>query len=279
MRKFVLFMSFVMFLVLVFPTATEGSEVKKPDSNDGTLMSSDGLLLPMEEKFINSLTLDKIDRALNKMGFTDEDTKIMPIDLKKEFLKHGGKKVDLKLEESYIKKSDMESNKDLYEPTDIVYEDDKLVVQAYATYIGSTATEYKYLYTALYDWYALPLQRHSDTLAIAWQNHSSAVNGTYEAYYQVGSSWLNSPKSVDISSLYGTKMDFWLQATSRQYGLLIEEMRIPKTELGNTGQFAISYIHPYTAISPSISIGPVSISVGSFIGDEYNYRYSYTIGY
>jgi len=53
---------------------------------------------------------------------------------------------------------------------------------------------------------------------------------------------------------------------------LTDYVRIPKSFGDTTGKWVAKYAHPWTVVSPSLTIGPVSLNFSSFIRNEYEWR-------
>ncbi|MBJ6361230.1 hypothetical protein ACFOQM_07990 [Paenibacillus sp. GCM10012307] len=65
----------------------------------------------------------------------------------------------------------------------------------------------------------------------------------------------------------------------REVRRVLETVRILKSYGGTTGKWVVSYAHPWTVISPSVSFGPISVDFGSFLGDEWEWENGFTIDY
>jgi len=58
---------------------------------------------------------------------------------------------------------------------------------------------------------------------------------------------------------------------------LTDYVRIPTIYGGTTGKWVVGYAHPWTVLSPSVSIGAVSFSFSSYIWDEWEWENTFTI--
>ncbi|RTE09622.1 hypothetical protein [Paenibacillus whitsoniae] len=260
-----------------------------------------------------NLTEGQADKILREMNVQNSDLKDMPLDFKQTLVSRGGVKVEVKSEmtETY---RDREGNKHIVTPEnkeeiDAIRAKDKKNLkskQEVATlsmgsasdgifsataqlfYLGTTSNgaEYKYDYYTTYNWNGVPNFYFEDSVAQAWQSHTTrvATNGAhnYKPFCNNYNSFQQFPydPNNDIKlSVGGSQSKFDLYGSGcQQYGALHDEVRIPVGNNGQTGTFVSSYAHPYAGAIVRAILNFVSINWDDFIGDEYNWVNTFTIG-
>lgn len=260
---------------------------------------------------VTSLKEVQLDKILREMNVGNSDLKEMSLDFKQNLVSRGGTMVDVKSELIHTYR-DREGNKHIVtaenkEEIDQIRKNDTKNMKkstskgevsslsmgsvsdgifsaaAHVFYLGTTSNgaEYKYDYYTNYNWGAFPNFYWDDSIAQAWQSHTSSVttNGAHNKLICPSSSY-QYPYGSDIKrSIGGSQAKFDLDGFAcNQYGALHDEVRIPVGNNGQTGVFISSYAHPYTSPVVKALLGYLSISWDDFIGDEYNWTNTFTIG-
>lgn len=143
--------------------------------------------------------------------------------------------------------------------------------------LSSTGKEYVYEYTTRFYWDQRPALYFTDVVGHAWQSHTTLIETETTDYwvsrYSTSGSWLGDVDygfTVDKSSVYGTKDEVDISyLAGKHYGILTDQVRIPVTNKGTTGQFASAYGHSWSGypLSIGITIGIAGISFDSDPGD------------
>lgn len=142
--------------------------------------------------------------------------------------------------------------------------------------------ENEYLYLEFGDYNETVNYQYTDKLAHAWQYHTVSVDRSASSCYSI--TGLGTSCSTPSTSHGGTTtgsyatlpvpksqvFDWW--ATS-----LKDYVRIPKVHGGTTGKWVVGYVHPWTIISPSVTIGALSLSFSPFIGNEWEWENTFVI--
>lgn len=159
---------------------------------------------------------------------------------------------------------------------------------SFITYGGLTYTEkeYKYTYWLYYEWKGVPKIYFHDSVAQAWQSHTTSVGGSGNHIYHPFCTNSNYDKTYPIDyeqkQLYGSKGNFDLLGsgcdTLSQYGTFKENVVIPITHNGETGAFVAGYAHPYSSSITKAVLNYVSIAWDDSWGDEYTWTNTFTIG-
>jgi len=260
----------------------------------------DGRINPVKE--VQNLDEKKINKVLRKMGYLDQELEKMNMELKREIAYYGGKKVKLKLEKKTHNFHD--GNGNIY--TDLPYAyseldgislsnslnndvgtlgvvDGSFTGDSYVSYLGKTTNgvEFRYRYFQTYKYNDFVYYQYSDKFAMAWDSKATVVAGTTtkEAYYRDWNSGALTTGSISIdkTEVAGTTWKTNIYKSNYHYGKGSEEVRIPVSKAGETAAFESSHAHPWSPIDVRPSIGPLSIDWDWFLGDEWTWRYSFTI--
>lgn len=285
----------------------KNSELIRIDSNLIIEKKLDGRVLPILNSNNQKLTSDQQDAILKEMRFTEDEIQSMSPSEKESTALAGGVKVDSEtillqyfnasdgkkylvtdenrdeieaLRQQEAKKLSRKLNKEIQiQPLSSV-KDGIFSARGHVTYQGKSpnATEFEYRYNDSFDWSSTPQNTITDTLAHAWQSHSTSVKSEAVTNTVVlGNNNYKYP-SVIPEGVYASYFKFpYTTRFDSMNGYLVNHVRIPISEKGHTGKFVARYAHPWTLVTPGISAGPISISYGSFIGDEWYWETTYTI--
>ncbi|MGF9915587.1 hypothetical protein ABEX47_30340, partial [Paenibacillus ehimensis] len=159
---------------------------------------------------------------------------------------------------------------------------------SFITYGGLTYTgkEYKYTYWLYYEWKGVPFFYFTDSVAQAWQSHTTTVGGSGNHIYHPFCTNSSGDQTFSINyeqkQLYASKGNLDLLGsgcnTLSQYGTFKDEVRIPISHNGETGSFVAGYAHPYSNKITKAVLNYVSISWDDSWGDEYTWTNTFTIG-
>lgn len=248
------------------------------------------------------LNESQINKILKEMRFNDDEINRMPENLKQDLVKSGGVKVDLNTttSEEYrsldgnlyevnnsnreavekLKESDLKSlnnvNNSMTRDVTPLGGTIKGEIEGYHSLIYSGLTsnglEHKY---SLLTYYSSPSVLTVDVrVATAWTVDMVRTNA--RAYYYFNSNQYSG--SVDTSSVYGTSTKYPYAMTR---GYLQNDVNIPKSKTGLTGQFTTKVAVPYNKLDwilPSVAIGPISITFSSYLGTTYSMDSTFEIG-
>ncbi|MDR9855664.1 hypothetical protein RJP21_18790 [Paenibacillus sp. VCA1] len=285
----------------------QNSELIRIDSDLTIEKKFDGRVFPILNSNNQKLTSDQQDAILKEMRFTEDEIQSMSPGEKESTALAGGVKVDSQttlvqyfnasdgkkylitdenrdeieaLRQQEAKKLSKELNKEIQIQPLSTVKDGIFSARGHVTYQGKSpnATEFEYRYHDSFDWSSTPQNLLTDTLAHAWQSHSTSVRSQAVTNTVVlGSNNYKYP-SVIPEGLYGSYFKFaYTTRFDSMNGYLYNDVRIPISEKGHTGKFVAKYAHPWTLGTPAVSIGPLSISFSSFIGDEWYWETIYTI--
>ncbi|NEW04777.1 hypothetical protein GK047_01925 [Paenibacillus sp. SYP-B3998] len=270
----------------------------------------DGRIVPIPN--VSKLTEVQVDKILREMNVQNSDLKDFPLEFKQNLVSRGGVKVELNSEKKQIYR-DREGNQHIVTPENkedidrIRKNDEKNLkldrpvsvlsmgsvsdgifsAKAYLFYLGTTTNgaEYKYDYYTSYNWNGPPNFNYEDSVGQAWQSHTTRVTTNGAHNYQ--NNCLN-PSTQQIPydpnddiklSIGGSQSKFELYGSvCKQWGALHDEVRIPVGNKSQTGTFISSYAHPYSSAVVRAALNYLSISWDDFIGDEYNWVNTFTIG-
>lgn len=170
---------------------------------------------------------------------------------------------------------------------------DLQVVQQ-VVYLGSTTTQYRYLYASTARWNKTPFNTKTDILGTAWNADAVATANSFSGnFYQEqevadgkgGTTWLTENKNLSMADpkSYGHYVKTNLGNGSLQEIHMNREVRVAKDKKGHPAYVLTKYFHTYYNIGGSISasIGPVSVEVSPdwlSAGDETYVEYSYSYG-
>ncbi|WP_136608730.1 hypothetical protein [Paenibacillus dokdonensis] len=284
------------------------SELIRIDSDLTIEKESDGRVFPLKSNSHN-LTPAQQGLILREMKFTDEEIQSMSPGEKESIALAGGIKVESQtsnlvqyfhasdgkrymvteenrdeieaLRQQEAKKLSKELNREvIIQPLSTTINDGIFSARGHVTYQGKSpnAQEFEYLYTDSFDWSTNPQNRITDTIAHAWQGHTTSISRKASTTTTVlGSNTYASP-SVTFDNVSGDHFKFsYGTLFDSMYGYLQDTVRIPITNKGTTGRFVGGYVHPWTTVQPGLTVGPVSVSFGAFIGDEWHWDTTYTI--
>ncbi|GBG07706.1 hypothetical protein PAT3040_02264 [Paenibacillus agaridevorans] len=281
------------------------------DQNTEIKKFEDGRIAPIDNaKILNEEQLNKI---LVQMNVPTEEINNFPLGFKKKLVERGGLYVEVNrnFKEYYndsqgIKHEVTEGNRNniqtkvsrdiesLKAPgmvnllSDDSVSDGIFTAQTYVFYLGKTATnaEFKYDYYTSYNWSRLPANSYTDIIAQSWQSHTTSVasNGAHnwypdwDYYCTPGYTWVQDSYGTNLkNSIGGSQAKFSNHAVCEQYGALHNEVRIPVTHAGETGQFIATYAHPFIGGLGYAVMNYLSIDFGFFIGNEWEMINTFTI--
>lgn len=282
-------------------------EILTIDSNLSLEKKADGRVFPKMKTRDQSLTISQQESVLIEMGFTEEELEEMDPVLKEDISLGGGKKVETQttLRQYYnsadgkkhlvtdenreeiealrqkdarelSKKSDREIN---IEPLSYV-EEYPFSAVGNVVYQGKTsnAAEFVFKYYNTANWAESPRQLYSDTLAHAWQGFATGVSRestltTWVTPQQGGTHY----PAVKIEGAYGSSAKMVQGNYYSRHWTIMETVNIPVSNKGTTGKHVARYAHPYSPVSPSLTVGPVSLAYSSFWGDEWTWDTIYMI--
>ncbi|WP_145044580.1 hypothetical protein [Paenibacillus xylanexedens] len=144
---------------------------------------------------------------------------------------------------------------------------------------SANAKEFQYRYHDSFRWAGTPKITHTDTIAHAWQSHSTSyAKGGNTTTTVVGNAKNFETLTVTNEGVYGSAAKIKFNTLFQEKtGYIYNDVRIPVSNKGNTGKFVAKYAHPWTVLQPSLTIGPVGVSFGGFVGDEWQWETTYTI--
>ncbi|WP_340025043.1 hypothetical protein MHI24_07645 [Paenibacillus sp. FSL K6-1096] len=259
----------------------------------------DGRVVGIEN--VDILNENQKTKILEEMRFNSEEIDAMPEQLKNDLLESGGVKVEINtnISEEYhsldgktyvvneknkeliqnIKSADLkeiqkESGLSTMQTAKNSVNDGTFSAYHALMYSGKTsnAKEFVYSYVTYYTIAPPIIPTGNDKIGTAWQAYVTRTGAT--AYNYRGNSGYQG--SVDVSSVYGTSTSFNSEFYTRGY--MQNNINIPVTYVGLTTNFSSSYAHPYTPLSPAVSIGPLAVSFSSFIGSQWTWGSSFTVG-
>lgn len=267
-------------LVLVLGTGftAQANSIEQPIKVE---MFSDGRVKPISR----NLSEHQFSYVLTIMGFTDEEISDMPLAMRKDIVKGGGKKIQLT--EAEIKEiyRDQDGNiYDLSSSSDVgtfYYTDPDKTIYGNLVYRGKIGSEYSYYYYANYNWKQYTVYNNDrNRLALSWQYNATPIGVSHQSYAEYTNTLgitYNALKAV-TKQLLGTDIRVTKDGI-KSNGYIREELRIPERDKGLTGAFAVGYAWPYSpTASITISYGPASISFSSFWGWEKTMIYNWKIG-
>lgn len=269
--------------------------------------TEDGRILPVVDA--KELTITQLDKVLQNMNVSNDLLSKMPLELKQKVISRGGVVVPITTKKNeYFRTTDgsrllvTEENKEEIEKikqqqvAKLNRTNNETTITPFGTgsagsgsftgfsmlqYVGSTSTEYEYDYTEWFFYDDDVQQKYTDKIAHAWQSHTTSVGREASASYRVLDYWSSwTPPTSHNTSVTGSSASISIPNTlfSEMYGYFGETVRIPKTNEGLTGKWVVKYAHPWTLLSPSIAIGPVTINFSAFLGDEWEWENTFTIG-
>ena len=255
------------------------------------------------------LTENQTDKILKEMNFSKDEIEELPFDFKRHLVSRGGMsvKIESKVKRIYYdangvkheitakNEEEIESlrNKDIKEfgAKDVStlsvrdqLQDGIFSMKGTLIYLGKTSNnlEYKYDYYTDYRWNGVPQNYYKDTIAQAWQSHTDSVtrNGAhnYKPYCN-NYNMLDTTNYSITASGSGSKATFNLYGSGCElYGALHDEVRIPVTNHGLTGQWISGYAHPYSNFVVNAVLSWINVDFESFWGDEWYLTNTFTIG-
>ncbi|HBS43653.1 MAG TPA: hypothetical protein DEA91_02810 [Paenibacillus sp.] len=138
------------------------------------------------------------------------------------------------------------------------------------------ATEFEFGYGDNFSYNKSINYNYTDKLAHAWQSHTTSINAYGDYYYNLlGGYYTPGVQITNQGSLYGrvAAINLVNSLTDSSGGWLEDRVRIPITYKGQSGRWVARYTHPWSPVIPSLTIGPVSLSFGTFIGDEWEWEW------
>lgn len=222
--------------------------------------------------------IDKVDKYLVKMGFSEEEINYMDKDIKINIASNGGKKLKLN-KISTINNISEDTIEILRVDDDIFTLYDPIVIKKGEVNGG---LEIEYDIYAQFKWRDTPEFAFTDTLALAWQE---IVIPYGDATGQIKRTPASIPWTYEVRELIATEKiegNYWEVDVFTggggdiQDGWGLQTVRVNKNHEGTTGVLEIGYAHKYTPgfVEPTISYA--SITFNLFSGKEYNDRYNFT---
>lgn len=254
-------------------------------------------------------------QVLKLMRFTEEEIDSLPEELQNELVSEGGVKVDSKVEDFVHIYTDLDGNdhevteenkkeiekikkrdykkiqemsakgKVIAAGTDLGSETDgDFTGTGHIIYRGIEGNEYGYMYYTKFEWSDRPALYFTDTLGHTWQNHTTSIGSAsdYDVRYFNGNGdplgTIDFEPELDNSDVLGTKGEFDIDYHAGvHYGYIRDRVRIPRTEKGNTGQFASAYAHSWSNANMELAFRYISIDI-SGLGDKWSWKNSFEIG-
>lgn len=264
----------------------------------------------------NAKGLTKAERAqiLKLMKFSDKDIEIMQDELEIEIIETGGVKVPSTMTDFKEVYTDLDGNdhivtdenreeikqlikKDLerYKQTNAKNNGDLLVTASgmgyetdgewtgfgAITYNGKTSngTEFKYNYYTQYSWDNRPEVANVDTVAHAWQSHTTSLGSfgrhAWKTPEGITHYWDLDVEEENVGSQAEINL-YW--ADGKQYGYLRDDVRIPVRYEGETGSFVSGYAHPYLPDIIKAVLNFLSINWPDEWAMKKTWRNTFTIG-
>lgn len=286
-------------------------ETIKFDSELTIQRKADGRIIPIFNSKEHNLSNIQQDAILEEMKFTEDEINNMSPTLKEDIALNGGVKVTVQTNllqyfnssngEKYLitndnrdeiealrqleaKKLSKKLNKEIQiEPLGAggSVSDGIFSAHGYVTYQGKSpnATEFVFRYTDTFNWSSTPNFTYTDKIAHAWQTHSTGVAKEGRMTTTVAPGYNNFyTLTVNSEGVYGSSANIGYNTSfSQQTGFIASTVRIPVSNNGTTGKYVSTYVHPWSVLQPSLSVGPISIDIGTFIGDEWSWETTFTI--
>ncbi|MGE7614756.1 hypothetical protein [Paenibacillus sp. NPDC101420] len=282
----------------------------KIDSNLTIHKRIDGTVVPVENsKNLNDAQLDSI---LLQMNVKEERIKDMPQSQKEFLASQGGIAAEVetsnikryfnssdgkqylvtdenkeeieKLRQSEMKKLNLESDKNINITPFGMGSDASGSFKAYGSlmYLGKSpnATEFSYAYEDNFSFNSNVTQKFTDKIAHAWQSHTTSIDVRGDYSWYVLNSWGSKNLQFDSGGSTFGRIGSFTQPSgifSESKGYLTDIVRIPVTNKNTTGRWTSKYTHPWTLVTPSINIGLVSVTIGTFVGDTWVWDNTFNI--
>ncbi|MFD2411986.1 hypothetical protein [Paenibacillus rhizoplanae] len=282
----------------------------KLDTNVTIEKRVDGRVVPVENS--QNLTDDQLNSILLQMNISEERINDMLRSQKEFLVSQGGTSVDVETSnvKRYFQSSDgtkhlvTDFNKEKIEDLrqtemkKLNLESDKSInVTPFAmgsdgsgsfngrgslTYMGKSpnAAEFTYAYEDKWSFNQNVTQKFTDKIAHAWQAHTTSIGHSGGYSWYVLNAWGNKTLSYSNGGSVSGRIGSFTQPTgifSESKGYMADIVRIPVTNVNTTGKWVTKYTHPWTAITPSINIGIISLSIGTFVGDIWEWENTFTI--
>ncbi|WP_308722922.1 hypothetical protein [Paenibacillus polysaccharolyticus] len=307
----------LLFLVPVTVSAQENAVNEEDISIDNIIIDSnlsldkktDGRVYLQMRNSDNSLTVSQQRSVLEEMGFSEKEIEKMSPAIIQEISLNGGKKVDTQTTiKQYYNSSDGKKylvtnenrkeiealsqketgviNKPAGQSSNIgmmsdVREEYPFTGTGYVIYRGKTsnAKEFIYDYYNTASWAEPPYYKYIDKLANSWQSFATSVGreATLTTWLtpQLGN---ESKQQVTIEGINGSSVKFDHAGLYLYKNLVLKEtVTIPVSYKGLTGKHIAKYAHPYTLLTPSVTVGPISLNFSNFIGSEWDWDVTFTI--
>ncbi|XEC93725.1 hypothetical protein AB6A23_20565 [Paenibacillus tarimensis] len=291
----------------------KGGYVTKRIAVDSTLTiekAADGRILPV--KNAKKLSDTQLNTILKHMKVNDDLISKMPLEVKQHFVSKGGVSVPItSKQKEYFYTSD---GKRLLVTDENREEINKIKQQEAAKlnnsvqannfsalsgpdlgsdgdgtfsgfsnlqYIGETDKEKEYTYAEWFFYNKNVNYHYTDKIAHAWQSHTKSIARSGSAQYYLFDKFHEMTVTTSHEgSVTGSSASIKLPQTffESMFGLFYDDVRIPKTESGYTGKWVVKYAHPWTTVTPSVTIGPIGISFSTFLGNVFEWENTFTIG-
>lgn len=278
------------------------------DANLTIEKQNDGRVVPV--KNVEDLSIPQLDSILREMKYSEETIAKMPQSEKEYVASVGGVSVPIKTElKRYFRTSDGQrllitddniNEIESLRQKEIAQINSKLntnlTIEPLATgsvsdgsFSGSsslsyqgkspTAKEFEFSYRDNFSFNKNVSRKFTDKIAHAWQSHTTSVYNSGNWFWYLGNTKIQNPLTLkNEGSVYGRSGSFSHNGTVGEIGgWLTDTVRIPVSQKGTTGKWVTRYSHPWTALTPDVSIGPLSIDFSQFVGDEWEWENTFTI--
>lgn len=295
-------------------TVSSGEEQTKTIVLDNSLSiekKEDGRVAPVENA--ESLSESQLDQVLEQMEMTQEQIEALPLEAKIEFVSEGGLAVSVSANvkeyynslngERILVTDENREEVELIKTLDSIkangfsigdnlfstlkmgsVKDGSFYGTSSITYVGSNSSTWTYKYFNSFSFNKRLNYKYTDTFAIAWQPHTTSIGTSASAIAYSDMDLFTKPLTVTtshggttggrIAKIKHAHGDVSDKSTT---GQLTETVTIPKNNSGETGKWVVRYAHPWSLLSPSISIGPLTIDFSAFWGDEWEWENTFTI--
>lgn len=268
----------------------------------------DGRVAPVANS--SKLSLNQINQVLSEMNVPIEKIETLSIETKKSIISNGGVAVELqntnmqqyyysldgnqylvtdenKDEISKIQKQDQitlygDNNNEISPLIDLgsdsegIWSGSSLVLHA-----GKSGSEYVYHLYSEYNWRSSPFYYYSDVIAQSWESSkvvSKKSNGANNWKNMISGNIVQDAMTIDRG--FGiTNGEFNLKNSSRNYGALYDELRIPDRHKDETIMIRSSYAHPHKPafVRAVLEIFGITWS-DSLNGDAWFWDGTFTVG-
>ncbi|WKY43478.1 hypothetical protein Q5O14_12645 [Eubacteriaceae bacterium ES2] len=166
------------------------------------------------------------------------------------------------------------------------YKDDKWSAQVSVARIGETSTQIKYVVTMDYFWEEAPTVHYGDVAGLTWASYGSPIANTASSQHAinlpVSNLWSVYNNTIDTSNNLGITADLYYSPAiqlNKEMGYLEEQIFVSKGLIGQQQAISAAYGHPWFSNNWSLSIGVGGLSFSNSItnGDQWSWRYNFTV--